>query len=174
MQHTLGTRYRVAWTMLQRFRVAMVRSERECLSYNVEVDETLIGGIDHGGKRGRGASKSIVAIAVKIKEPKGFGRLRMRHIPDSSSASLLPFVCDLIATGSTTSNWPSEKHVASRATKSQKSPSITSSGGFLNPNLPIDFAEEAKIQRGYRKCRRKSCLPVYDSAGGYNCHTKDP
>ena len=28
LERTLGTRYRVAWTMLQKFRVAMVRAER--------------------------------------------------------------------------------------------------------------------------------------------------
>jgi len=38
---------------------------------NVEVDETLIGGVEHGGKTGRGAKKCIVAIAVEVKEPKG-------------------------------------------------------------------------------------------------------
>ncbi len=31
-------------------------------------------------------------IAVEVKEPKGFGRVRMRHIPDASGANLLPFV----------------------------------------------------------------------------------
>ncbi len=107
LERTLGTRYRVAWTMLQRFRVAMVRSERERLSGYVEVDETLLGGTDQGGKRGRGASKSVIVIAVEVLEPKGFGRIRMRHIPDASGANLLPFVSDFIATGSTvhTDGW---------------------------------------------------------------------
>ena len=31
LERTLGTSYRVAWTMLQRYRVAMVRAERERL-----------------------------------------------------------------------------------------------------------------------------------------------
>ncbi len=107
LERTLGTRYRVAWTMLQRFRVAMVRSERERLSGDVEVDETLVGGAEHGGKRGRGTAKSVVVIAVEVLEPRGFGRLRMRHVPDASGASLVPFVCDVIAPGSTvhTDGW---------------------------------------------------------------------
>jgi transposase-like protein len=100
MERTLGTKYRVAWTMLQRFRVAMVDAERNQLAGNIEVDETLIGGVKRGGKRGRGAVKSIVVIAIEIKEPIGFGRVRMRHIPDASGASLLPFVYDVIAPGS--------------------------------------------------------------------------
>lgn len=100
LERTLGTKYRVAWMMLQRFRVAMVDVERNQLSGNIEVDETLIGGVKRGGKRGRGAVKSIVVIAIEIKEPVGFGRVRMRHIPDASSASLVPFVCDVTAPGS--------------------------------------------------------------------------
>ena len=99
LERTLGTSYRVAWTMLQRYRVAMVRAERERLSGDVEVDETLVGGVEHGGKPGRGTQKSIVVIAVEVKQPKGFGRVRMRHVPDSSGASLVPFVCDVVAPG---------------------------------------------------------------------------
>jgi len=99
LERTLGVSYRVAWTMLQRYRVAMVDTERKPLSGNVEVDETLLGGVQQGGKRGRGTSKSIVVIAVEIKQPKGFGRVRMRHVPDASGASLLPFVCDVVVPG---------------------------------------------------------------------------
>jgi transposase-like protein len=99
LERTLGTSYRVAWTMLQRFRVAMVRAERERLSGEVEVDEMYVGGVEHGGKRGRGTSKCIVVIAVEVKSPKGFGRIRMRHVPDVSGGSLVPFVCDVLTDG---------------------------------------------------------------------------
>ncbi len=100
LERTLGTKYRVAWTMLQRFRVAMVDAERKPLSGNVEVDETFIGGVKQGGKRGRGSAKSIVVIAIEIMDPKGFGRVRMRHIPDASGESLMPFVCDAVVPSS--------------------------------------------------------------------------
>ena len=66
------------------------------LTGDVEVDEALIGGVEHGGKRGRGAKKCIVAIAVEVKRPKGFGRIRMRYTPDASDSSLRPFVCDMV------------------------------------------------------------------------------
>ena len=100
LECTIGTTYRVAWVMLQRFRVAMVDVTRRPLSGSIEVDETLIGGVKRCGKRGRGATKSIVAIAIEVLEPKGFGRIRMRHVPDASGASLLPFVCDNAVPGS--------------------------------------------------------------------------
>ncbi|MDZ4179842.1 MAG: IS1595 family transposase, partial [Coriobacteriia bacterium] len=50
LSNTLGTTYRVAWAMLHRYRVAMVRAEREPLQGDVEVDEVFVGGIDHGGR----------------------------------------------------------------------------------------------------------------------------
>jgi len=100
LERTIGVSYRVAWAMLHRFRVAMVRAEREPLCGDVEVDETFVGGVQHGRKRGRGTAKSVVVIAVEIKHPKGFGRTRMRQVPDASGASLVPFVCDAVAPGS--------------------------------------------------------------------------
>ena len=100
LERTLGIRYRVAWTMLQRFRVAMVRSERQPWSGIVEVDEALVGGVEHEGKRGRGTKKSIVAIGLEIHPPKGFGRVRMRQVADASDVSLRAFVCETVAPGS--------------------------------------------------------------------------
>ena len=51
----------------------MVRPARERLSGWVEVDEAYVGGVE-GAVHGREtATKSIVAIAVEIKSPKGFG-----------------------------------------------------------------------------------------------------
>jgi transposase-like protein len=100
LERMMGISYRVAWHMLHRFRVAMVRPFREPLSGEIEVDETLMGGVDEGGKRGRGANKEIVVIALEIKRPRGYGRVRMRHISDASSENLVPFVREVIAPGS--------------------------------------------------------------------------
>ena len=76
----------------------------------VEVDESFVGrSAPNKGRVGKHAKRladqynmrrSIVAIAVEIKDPKGFGRVRMRRIPDTSEASLLPFVQDSIEPGS--------------------------------------------------------------------------
>ena len=99
LERTLGISYRTAWNILQRYRVSMVRSERSRLSGIVEIDETHLGGVGKGGKRGRGASKSLVIIAVEINEPKGFGRIRMRHIADASFSNLQPFINDFVAKG---------------------------------------------------------------------------
>lgn len=93
--------YQTAWTWLHKLRRSMVRPGRDRLRGRVEVDETFVGGSKKGGKRSRGAErKEIVVIAVEVHDPKGFGRVRMRHVPDASGASLLPFVCDNIEPGS--------------------------------------------------------------------------
>lgn len=96
LERTLGTSYRVAWMILQRFRVAMVRSERGPLRDEVEVDETFVGGVN---RPGRGTEKCLVAIAVELKRPKGFGRVRMAYLPNASGASLLSFVRRVVAPG---------------------------------------------------------------------------
>lgn len=55
----------------------MVRADRTLLSGEVEVDETLIGA-EHGPP-GRGAlGKTLVAVAVELKRPKGYGRWAQR------------------------------------------------------------------------------------------------
>ena len=70
----------------------MVRPNRDRLSGLIEVDETYVGGIEKG-VRGRGTtSKFIVAIAIEILSPKGFGRVRLQRVNDVSSASLIPFI----------------------------------------------------------------------------------
>ncbi len=100
--------YQTAWTLLHKLRHAMVRSARDQLCGRIEIDETYVGGVEEGGKRGRGCEKAIVIIAVELHNPKGYGRIRMRQIPDVSSESLVPFVCDVAKKGSViiTDGWP--------------------------------------------------------------------
>lgn len=94
LQRLLGLgSYQTAWTILQKLRTAMVRPGRDRLRGTAEVDETYVGGIEHG-VRGRGTdTKFIVVIAVEVLSPKGFGRVRMQRVNDVSGASLVPFVC---------------------------------------------------------------------------------
>lgn len=119
LQRVLGLgSYHTAWAMLHRLRRAMVRAGREALSGVVEVDETYVGGRDvNRGRMSRvrklqgieqDSKKSLVAVAVELHEPKGFGRIRLRRVPDRSEPSLLPFVCESIEPGSivVTDGWP--------------------------------------------------------------------
>jgi transposase-like protein len=93
--------YPTVWAMLHRLRRAMVRPGRERRSGVVELDDTLFGGV-RPGKRGRGAAgKVLVAVAIERHEPKGFGRCRLRVIPNAKTVSLDPFLRDSIEPGST-------------------------------------------------------------------------
>lgn len=100
--------YQTAWAMLHRLRSVLVRPGRELLSGTVEVDETYIGGEEPGlaGGRAKG-KKALVVVAVEVKDPKGFGRCRMRIIPDASAATLRMFIVDTVASGATvvTDGW---------------------------------------------------------------------
>jgi len=111
LQRGLGLgSYQTAWTWLHKLRHAMVRPGREQLHGSVEIDETYVGGVEKGGKRGRGTeNKQIVVIAVEVFSPKGFGRIRMRRIPDVSANSLVPFTCEVVEPGSEilTDGWSS-------------------------------------------------------------------
>ena len=137
LERTLGTTYRVAWSMLQRYRVAMVRTDRERLSGEVEVDEAYVGGVEHGGRRGRGTCQCIVVIAVEVRHPKGFGRVRMRHVSDVSGASLLPFVCDAVTPGTVvlTDGWGGYNSLTKHGYERQKIV-VSSSGDPAHVSLP--------------------------------------
>lgn len=108
VQRVLGLgSYQTAWAMMHRFRVAMVRPDRERLNGHVEVDEAYVGGVE-GKVYGREtATKSIVAIAVEIENPKGFGRIRLQRVPDVSKDSLIPFIEAAVEPGATvhTDGW---------------------------------------------------------------------
>jgi transposase-like protein len=76
----------------------MVRPGRDALEGIVEIDETLIGGVQPG-KRGRGADgKALVAIGAEVHES-GPGRVRMRRIANASADTLTEFVLDNVARG---------------------------------------------------------------------------
>jgi len=107
LQRVLGLgSYETAWTWLHKLRRAMVRPDRDRLSGWVEVDETLVGGLEEGVAGRQTESKALVVIAAQADGP-GIGRIRMRMIEDASAESLHPFVKDCVESGSTihTDGW---------------------------------------------------------------------
>jgi transposase-like protein len=72
----------------------------------IEVDETYIGGIEEGLRGRQTESKALVVIAAQ-QDGKKIGRVRMKQIPDASSASLQAFIIASIEPGSTvvTDGW---------------------------------------------------------------------
>jgi len=94
--------YQTAWAMLHRLRSVLVRPGRERLAGLVEVDESYFGGEEPGLRGGRKkGKKTLVAIGVEVRKPKGLGRCRMAVVPDVSAASLHPFVSTHVQPGAT-------------------------------------------------------------------------
>ncbi len=92
--------YPTAWAMLHRLRSVLVRPGRDRLTGTVEVDETFIGGEEPGLRGGRAkGKKSLVGVAVEVKQPRGYGRCRMEILTDASAASLRPFVTGHVEPG---------------------------------------------------------------------------
>ena len=79
LQRRLDMRsYQTAWTMLHRYRSAMMLAGTDLLTGLVEVDETLLGGVKPGPP-GRGAlGKTLLGVAVEVRPPRGYGRVRLR------------------------------------------------------------------------------------------------
>ncbi len=106
LQRVLGLgSYQTAWTMLHRFRRAMVRPDREKLKGTVEVDETYLSISDRQqpiSSTGRKSStnKVQIIIAVEMLQPKGFGRIRLRRIDSDNTENVIGFVQEMIEPGS--------------------------------------------------------------------------
>ena len=100
LQRVLGlSSYETAWTWLHKLRRAMIRPDRDRLSGWIEVDETLVGGLEEGVSGRQTSKKSWVVVAAQA-DGAGIGRIRMRVVPDCSAASLHPFLLDCVEPGS--------------------------------------------------------------------------
>jgi len=105
LQRVLGLgSYQTAWMMLHRFRCAMVRAGRERLQGVVEVDEAYIAITDRENPLPRQRRKSCTdkimsGVAVEIRQPKGFGRIRLRQLPSDSKEHVRQFIQDSVEPG---------------------------------------------------------------------------
>lgn len=100
LQRRLGiSRYETAWLILQKLRRAMVAPERGWLRGEVEVDESLVGGVREGRHVARRhGEKALVGVIVEVRGS-GSGRLRLQVLPDASQDTLTPWIGALVAPG---------------------------------------------------------------------------
>ena len=100
LQRVLGLgSYETAWTMLHRLRRAMVNPHRSKLNGRVEVDESYLSIKDIADENQTFKSsteKVLVGIAIEIKEPKQFGRIRVQRLINSKADCLENFICTSI------------------------------------------------------------------------------
>jgi transposase-like protein len=86
----------------------MVAPERQPLRDEVEVDETLVGGVREGRHVARRhGEKALVGVIVELRGP-GSGRLRLRVLPNASRETLTAWVGAHVAPGTIvhTDGWP--------------------------------------------------------------------
>jgi hypothetical protein len=104
LQRVLGFgSYETAWAWLHKLRRAMVRPDRDRLGGPgsvVELDETLVGGVDTGS-RGGYAGKVAVMIAVERNASGRLGRVRMAVAERPNTVALVEFAAMVIEPGST-------------------------------------------------------------------------
>ena len=97
-------RYETAWMMLHKFRRAMINLKREPLRGEVEVDDTWVGGTQaglRGSRQLKGRKAALVLAAVEKRGRNLTGRARMAVIPDFRRETLLAFLKDNVAPGTT-------------------------------------------------------------------------
>ena len=90
--------------MLHKFRRAMINLKREPLRGEVEVDDTWVGGTQaglRGSRQLKGRKAARVLAAVEKRGRNLTGRARMTVIPDFRRETLLAFLKDNVAPGTT-------------------------------------------------------------------------
>lgn len=95
--------YETAWAHLHKLRRAMVRPGRDLLGGMVEVDEGYVGGREVGLAGRQTTDKSIVVVAVEVREGarrETAGRLRLSRLKPLSKPGLEAFICEAIEPGS--------------------------------------------------------------------------
>jgi predicted nucleic-acid-binding Zn-ribbon protein len=88
-----GVHQETAWFFRRKVQKAMQSFAKKKLQNNVEVDETMLGGVDPG-KRGRSRGKKrLVQVALEVDYPEGSNKVKLKNamalvIEDSSANSL--------------------------------------------------------------------------------------
>lgn len=104
LQQQLGLRrYETAWMLLHKLRRAMVNATRERLHGEVEIDDTWIGGSQsglRGSRQLKGRKAAIVLVAVE-RRGRISGRIRMAVVPNFKRTTMIDFVQQNVAPGST-------------------------------------------------------------------------
>lgn len=98
LERQLGIPYKTAWRMGHQIRNHMAKVDgQDPLSGTVEVDETLVGGVHKGGKRGRGAEGKTVIFGMMEKD----GDVMTHVVPNVRRKTLYPLIEAGVEKGST-------------------------------------------------------------------------
>jgi transposase len=93
LERHLGVTYKTAWRIAKQIRLLFAQ-DGVSLSGTVETDETYVGGIKRGGKRGRGSKKTIVFGIVQRK-----GKVKAQVVQNIRRATLQPIITSSVQKG---------------------------------------------------------------------------
>ncbi len=100
LQRQLGVTYKTAWRMGQMIRKHMAEIDGEHPlggeGQVVEIDETMVGGVSRGGKRGRGAPNKTIVFGMMERG----GDVMTKVIPNVRRATLHPIIEANVVKGS--------------------------------------------------------------------------
>jgi transposase-like protein len=95
LSRTLGISYKTAWFLCHRIRSAMKEVNPKLLGGVVEIDETYVGGREHGkGTAGRAHKHKEIVIGIKQRG----GELRFFKAEDVSSGTLAKYIRENVRT----------------------------------------------------------------------------
>ena len=101
MHCTLNICYESAWYLLRRIRHAIPKRDKKyALSGVVEMADGYVGGVLHGGKRGRGTDKAKIVVALSKTENGAALFARMHVVEDVTGKTLQQVIGKTIAQGS--------------------------------------------------------------------------
>jgi transposase-like protein len=106
--------YKTAWYLCHRIRAAMKEVDQPMLDGTVEMDETYVGGKNHGGGQGARLENKEVVIGLRQRN----GDLRFFHAEDAKSGTLAKYIRENVSTDVDviiTDSFPAYKHAVGDA-----------------------------------------------------------
>ena len=97
LERHLGVTYKCAWRIAKQIRKLMSQDTDPLGGDDVvEADETYVGGVRRGGKRGRGAAGKTPVFGMVERK----GKVKTKTVPNCKQITLMPLLQDMVKPGS--------------------------------------------------------------------------
>lgn len=101
LERQIGCTYKTAWRMAHELRKLMARADHQGpLSGHIEIDETLVGGVQHGAGKGKGTYKNKTIVFGIVERD---GVVRTGVIPAVTQKIVAPLIENNVRAGATIS-----------------------------------------------------------------------